>query len=146
MYKEIGQVTDETVSQLRGMLGKLKWEKHVSKVTLHEAAPCNKQAKKVDEIVACWPVDTWHQLLFLRLRPGGKLYRHHDSEGYGFHIPVETNEDCVSLTYENDIPEEQHLDLGKIYLVDRSIEHESFNRGDTDRTHLIVILKDSGNV
>ncbi|MCZ6775263.1 MAG: aspartyl/asparaginyl beta-hydroxylase domain-containing protein [Ignavibacteria bacterium] len=140
MYEEIGQVSEATISQLRTILSESTWEEHISDVTDHQAAPCNVQVQAVDEIVVRWPVDTWHQLLLLRLKPGGKLYRHAD-EGYGFHIPVETNRRAVCSTYENDFAVDQNLQVGKIYRVDRSIEHEAFNNGRTDRTHLIVILK-----
>jgi len=142
MYSEIGQVSETTVSELRTILSRATWEEHISDVTCHQASICKKEVQDVDEIVERWPVNTWDQLLFLRLKSGGKLYRHADN-GYGFHIPVETNDDVVSLSYENGCCKEYHLEVGKIYHTDRSIEHESFNKGDTDRTHLIVILKES---
>jgi len=145
MYTEIGEVSAVTMSQLKGILDAVsKWETHVSDKTSHQAAICKEQAEDVDEIVARWPVDSWQQLLFLRLRPGGKLYRHHDN-GFGFHIPVETNKDVVSLSFENGIRKEHHLQVGKIYHTDRSIEHQSFNNGKTSRTHLIVLLKEQDN-
>lgn len=140
MYQEVGQVTPVTISELRSILSNVKWEVHVSDVTSHQAAICIEQVKDVDGIVALWPINTWQQLLFLRLGPGGKLYRHHD-DGYGFHIPVETNEHAACSTFEDGVEVNQHLEVGKIYGVDRSIEHESFNKGNTDRTHLIILLK-----
>ncbi len=140
MYVEIGKVSDATISQLKNMVDNATWEHHVSDVTDHQAAVCKKQVQAVDEITARWPVDTWQQLLFLRLRPNGKLYRHAD-EGFGFNIPVETNDYSVSLTYPSGISKAQHLEVGTIYRVDRSIEHESYNTGETDRTHLIVLLQ-----
>ena len=140
MYTAIGQVTDKTVSELRLILNTLTWEHHVSDKTDHQAAPCDKQVQAVDEIVARWPVSTWDRLSFFRLKPGGKLYRHAD-EGYGFHIPVETNRRAVCTTYENGFAADQNLELGKIYSVDRSIDHAAANYGKTDRTHLIVLLK-----
>jgi len=140
MYTEIGEVSDATVSELKNiLLEATRWEHHVSEVTDHKAFVCKDQLQEVNEIVGLWPVETWASSIFLRLTPGGKLYRHAD-EGFGFHIPVETNEDCVSLSYE-DGKKEHHLEVGKVYHVNRSIEHESFNNGDTDRTHLIVIQK-----
>jgi len=142
MYKEIGQLSEATVLQLREFLDDAPWQVSVSDVTDHRAFSCMEQVKDVDEIVALWPIDTWDQLIFLRLPPGGKLYRHHD-KGFGFHIPVETNKQCESLSYENNIRKVNHLEVGKIYHTDRSIEHESLNNGDTDRTHLIVMLKDT---
>jgi len=142
MYQEIGQVSQVTISELRNMLDELKWEEHISDKTFHQAAICKEQVEDVNEIVARWPIDTWHQLLFMRLKPGGKLYRHAD-DGWGYHIPVESNVGAMSSTFKDSIEVKQHLEVGKIYSVDRSIEHESFNNGDTDRTHLIVILKEA---
>ena len=144
MYEEIGRVSEATVLQLKSILDDVKWECHASDVTKHEAAICKEQVKAVDEITTIWPVDSWKQLIFLRLVPKGKLYRHHD-EGFGFHIPIETNAEAVSLTYPDGIRQAQHLETGKIYRIDRSIEHESFNAGETDRTHLIVMLEESDN-
>ena len=53
MYEEIGQISNETVSELRATFDSLKWEEHVSDKTLHEAAICKEQVKDVDEIVCC---------------------------------------------------------------------------------------------
>jgi len=144
MYREIGEVSETTISELLSVISDVKWECHINDVTDHQAGICKEQLQSVDEIVDRWPIDTWHQMLFLRLGPGGKLYRHHD-DGNGFHIPVETNDGAVSLMYPNGGKTVQHLDVGKIYSVDRSIEHESFNNGDTDRTHLIVLLKEQSD-
>ncbi len=143
MYTEIGQVSEVTVSELRDMLGSIRWEVVISKVTHHQAAPCGEQLKTVREIVDRWSIDTWNVPIFLRLGPGGNLYRHSD-EGFGYHVPVETNERAVSVIYANGIKKEQHLEVGKVYSIDRSIEHESFNNGETDRTHLIMLLKTEG--
>lgn len=140
MYQKIGTVSNRTVCQLLDILIDAKWEVHNSEDTSHQASVCVKQLESVDEIVARWPIDTWYQMMFMRLGPGCKLYRHHD-EGWGFHIPIETNKDAVSLSYENGISKDQRLEVGEIYCVDRSIEHESINYGKTNRTHLIVILK-----
>jgi len=142
MYEEIGQVSKTTVVQLKKLLDSSPWEIHVSDATEHHAFSCLYSIRRVKEIVAKWPIDTWEGMTFLRLPPKGKLYRHHD-EGYGYHIPVETNEDAITMTYKNGAQNKQHLEVGKIYKIDRSLEHESFNNGDSDRTHLIVLLKET---
>ena len=145
MYQEIGQISDATIFALQEIVDEVPhWEHHVSDITDHQAAPCTEQCQAIEELRALWPVDSWDQLSFMRLGPAGKLYRHHDN-GFGFHIPIETNGDCISLSYENGVTKEQHLEVGKLYHVDRSIAHESRNDGDTDRTHLIVLLKESNN-
>ena len=141
MYTEIGKVSEATIAELKTILTEISWEEHISEVTDHHAASCIDQVKSVAGIVEQWPVDTWAALTFLRLTPGGKLYRHHD-DGFGYHVPVETNPAVVSLSFENGVRKAHHLEVGKIYSVDRSIEHESFNDGDTNRTHLIILLRD----
>jgi len=145
MYTEIGEVSETTIAELKTILdGVPRWEEHISDVTDHQAAICLEPCKAVAGLTEFWPADTWQQLLFLRLGPGGKLYRHAD-DGFGFHIPVETNDGAVSVTYPNGNRYEQHLEVGNIYSVDRSIEHESFNDGDSNRTHLIILLKEPNN-
>ncbi len=141
MYTEVGKISKTTIEDLKKCLIDAPWEIHVSDVTEHHAFGCMDRVKKVKGIVDRWPIDNWEQIIFLRLPAGGKLYRHAD-EGFGYHIPIETNKDCVSLSYANGIKKEEHLGLGKIYLTDRSIEHESSNNGKTDRTHMIVMLKE----
>jgi len=144
MYTEIGQVSEATVADLRNILLEVtwwkRWEQHISDITNHHAFSCVEQIKKVKGIIAQWPVSTFNKATFLRLPPGGKLYRHHD-EGIGYTIPIETNIDCVSMSYEDGTKKESHLDVGKIYYTNRAIEHESVNNGKTNRTHLIVMLK-----
>jgi len=140
MYQEIGQVSETTIAELKTILDEVRWEEHISDVTDHKAAGCLEQCKTVPGLVDQWPVDAWYSMTLLRLSSGGKLYRHAD-EGFGFQIPIETNDGAVSVTYPNGNRCEQHLEAGNIYSVDRSIEHESFNDGETDRTHLIIILK-----
>lgn len=145
MYTKIGHVSDATIFALQEILADVPhWEEHLSAITDHQAAPCTEPAQSLNEIVARWPIDTWDQLSFLKLRPGGKLYRHAD-DGFGFHIPIETNDACISLSFENGVKKEHHLEVGKIYHANRSIEHESLNGGETDRTHLIVLLKEPNN-
>ena len=140
MYKEIGQVSESTIAELKTIFDEVRWEEHISEITDHKAAGCIDECKAVPGLAEQWPVDTWYSMTLLRLPPRGKLYRHAD-DGFGFQIPVETNDGAVSVTYPNGNRYEQHLEVGKIYRVDRSIEHESFNDGDTNRTHLIIILK-----
>jgi len=139
MYKEIGQVSKTTVNQLIRLLLNAQWECHISDITDHHAASCVEQVKKIKGLISHWQADTINKATLLRLPPGGKLYRHHDT-GIGYTIPIETNEHCVSLSY-NGTKKESHLEVGKIYYTNRAIEHESFNNGETNRTHLIVMLK-----
>jgi len=140
MYNEIGQVSKTTVNQLKKLLKNVQWEKHISDITDHHASSCAEQIKKIKGITDIWPADTFDKATFLRLPPGGNVYRHCDT-GVGYTIPIETNGDCVSMSYEQDKKKQTHLNVGKIYYTDRSVEHESVNNGKTNRTHLLVILK-----
>lgn len=128
MYKEIGTVSEKVIAALRGLLKNAIWETHESEVTSHQASPC----ELPDELKSLGTRAT-----FIRLRAGGKLYRHSD-EGFGYMIPIETNDDCLSLSYR-DGRREQHLEVGKVYHCDRTIEHESLNNGKTNRTHLVIV-------
>ena len=129
MYDLVGVLSEETLAELQGMLPQAKWETHISEVTSHQAAPCEvpRELKPLGERAS-----------FLRLRAGDNLYRHHDT-GFGYNIPIETNDQCLSLSYK-DGRLEQHLEVGKIYHCDRSIEHESLNNGKTNRTHLVIMI------
>ncbi len=144
MYKESRRISKATIAELKKLLAskEWRWEQHINDVTNHRAVACMEEIKGIKCIVKIWPIDTWEQIVWMRLPAvSGKLYRHHD-EGFGYTIPIETNNDCVSLSYRDDTKKEDHLEVGKVYFTDRSIEHESFNRGKTDRTHLLVMLKE----
>jgi len=130
MYDKTGIISDAALAGLKNTLRQAKWEIHESKITSHQAAPCTELPDEIKSLGG--------QASFLRLKAGGKLYRHRD-EGFGYNIPLETNDDCLSFSYK-DGRLEQHLEVGKIYHCDRSIEHESVNNGRTDRTHLIILL------
>ena len=119
MYTEIGDADG-----YMAMLASARWEDHGP----HQVS----QRLDID-----WP-GAEYAVLF-RLPPGGHLYRHAD-EGYAIHIPLETNDEVVSLSFEDGVRTEHHLAVGKAYRTDRSIEHESFNAGLTNRTHLVVVL------
>ncbi len=139
MYKYIGIISKTTVFQLKEIANKIeRWEIHDDDMTKHHAAGCMDLVKNVKGIIDLWPIDKCKLMTFLRLPPGGKLYRHYD-DGIGYTIPIETNEWCVCLSY-NGKQKESRLEVGKIYLTDRSIEHESYNKGKTNRTHLLVRL------
>lgn len=128
MYEEAGIISDAALAELKTTLQGVSWETHISEVTSHQASLCPELPGEIKPLGG--------QASFLRLPPGGKLYRHHDT-GFGYNIPIETNDDCLSLSYKNG-RKEQHLEVGKIYHCDRSIEHESLNNGKTSRTHLII--------
>ncbi len=149
MYTETDEISKAAVAELRGMLEGLRWETHGEpgdEWTSHQAAAFTEQLQQVDEITDRWPIATWKAATVMRLRPGCKLYAHAD-EGWGVTIPVETNEAAVSFSYERSRPpygirSEHRLEVGKAYLADRSMRHEAFNDGATNRTYLVLMLKE----
>lgn len=142
MYTEIGEISKQTVGELLSILPNLKWEIHVSDETDHHAANGTQVCRSVQGLADLWPLETWVQLTFIRLPPHGKLHRHTDW-GYGWMLPLETNDDVVSVSYRDGIRRDQHLEVGKVYHCDRTLSHESFNDGDTNRTHLVVVTEEA---
>ena len=82
-----------------------------------------------------WDVD---RAFFLKIPPGGKVHKHVDKPSTRYIIPVTTNPKCVSWV----AGEAYHLEVGKVYHVDTTQEHESTNDGETDRVHLLVDVCD----
>ena len=143
MYTEIGSVSAETLSALKALLPQTKWqvfEGRPGQVHQMSAKGCVEDARQIPELVERWPGE-WKQCIFLKLQPGDHLFRHADT-GFGYHIPIETSPEALSMTYDENGCNEQHLEVGQIYHIDRSIEHESFNAGSTDRVHFLLMLEE----
>jgi len=78
---------------------------------------------------------------FIRIPAGGDIPRHHDDfiPGCTHHLVLSTNEGCENWWIDNRGRERRmHLVKGRRYLVERSPLHWAFNRGKTDRIHLLV--------
>jgi hypothetical protein len=72
---------------------------------------------------------------FLKLAPGGKLHKHVDTcRTVTTHYCVESNDQAVMVFGGEEI----RLKPGESRVVDRKLEHYSYNHGDTDRVHLLV--------
>lgn len=72
---------------------------------------------------------------FLRIAPGGKVHRHVDTcRTTTTHYCVESNEHAVMVFGDEEI----RLKPGESRVVDRTVEHYSYNDGETDRIHLLV--------
>jgi len=140
MYTEIGSISDETVEALLALLPETKWqvfEGRPGQVHQMSAVGCVEEARQIPELIDRWPGE-WKQAIFIKLKPGDHLFRHADT-GYGYHIPIQTSPEALSLSFDdNGERTEHHLEVGKIYHTDRSIEHESFNAGTSDRTHFLL--------
>lgn len=75
----------------------------------------------------------------VNLLPGKHLTEHIDiywfhKESRRIHVPLLTNKNC-KLTFEG---REHHLEVGKVYEINNRIMHSGFNRGNSDRIHLIL--------
>lgn len=86
--------------------------------------------------------DFWEpcdRAFFLCLPPGGVVHRHKDEliKGTTHHLVISTNEHCENWWMDND-ERMTHMQLAARYEVRREPEHWSFNRGLTDRIHLLV--------
>jgi len=90
-----------------------------------------------------WPFEDWHNAMFISIPANGRIPLHTESLGIGqedkgpwfkYHIPLYTNEHAIS--YSDGI--EYNLDIGNIYKLDFKKPHESVNKGQSDRVHLVM--------
>ena len=71
------------------------------------------------------------------LTPHLDVYWFH-RESRRIHIPITTNDQCF-LTFED---RECHLAVGSIYEINNRIVHSAFNKGMTNRVHVILDIMD----
>lgn len=89
-------------------------------------------------------VDFWEpcsRAFFIRIPPGGAIPRHHDDfiPGSTQHLVLSSNEGCENWWVDTQGRERSmHLSAGRRYLVRREPLHWAFNKGETDRIHLLV--------
>lgn len=77
---------------------------------------------------------------FLKIQPGGFVHRHKDAaiKARVEHLVLCTNDQCENWWLDG-TEQSIHLEQGYRYEVrNQDIEHWSFNKGETDRIHLIV--------
>lgn len=121
MYKEIAHIQDSDLNRFAALLTSAKW-KDV------KGSGANFKTSFIGE-----------KVFFLKIPPGGRVHKHTDTPRptETYHIPIQTNEKAVNYMFH---PKRTayHLEVGKIYWVDRNIEHESVNNGLTDRIHLLI--------
>jgi hypothetical protein len=80
----------------------------------------------------------------VNLLPGVSLTEHIDIYWFHkcsrrIHVPLTTNPKC-ELTFEG---RPYHLELGKVYEINNRILHSGYNKGTTDRIHLILDMMPS---
>ena len=72
---------------------------------------------------------------FVKLPPGTSMHKHVDcGDCQTDHVVITTNPQCLNYWGNDPI----HMEVGKRYTVDRTIEHWAVNDGDTDRIHLLL--------
>lgn len=133
MYKEVGTVPKKAIDKLKKILEGAEWKDNFSE---GGGVETNRNFKT-------WTYDLFgatNRSFFLNIPAGGCVHRHKDAvrEGTTYHIPVYTNDKSECWMYPDGREEVYHLEVGKIYEVDRQIEHDSRNLGETDRIHLLL--------
>lgn len=71
---------------------------------------------------------------------GGSIHRHTDCGDVDtLHFVLATNAGARNFWIDEHGQEQSmHMEQGKVYRVDRTLEHWARNDGDTDRVHLLV--------
>lgn len=123
MYKEIGHI--DSLSEITDLLKGAKWKQVRGEKSHYDTY---------------FPiVHNVDKAFFLKIPPGGKVHKHVDTQRptETYHIPIQTNDESICYMYE---PKKTgyHLEVGKVYWVNRYIPHESVNNGKTDRIHLLL--------
>ena len=128
MYKIVKSVSAETLKNLEEVISVAKWKEV-------KGSGANFQTSFFSGKIKEFP--KYKQAFFLKISPGGAVHRHTDTprEEKTYHIPIYTNPQCKNNMYPGG---EFHLEVGSIYWVDRLVEHDSVNNGETDRIHLLV--------
>jgi len=77
----------------------------------------------------------------VNLLPRKQLELHNDiywfhKHSRRIHIPVCTNDQCYQIFEDR----EHHLEVGTVYEINNRIMHSAYNRGTTDRVHIILDL------
>lgn len=78
---------------------------------------------------------------FIRMQAGGEIPRHHDDfiPGRTHHLVLKTNPGCENWWIDRRGRDRMvHLAQGHRYHVERSPLHWAFNRGKSERIHLLV--------
>lgn len=75
----------------------------------------------------------------LRLQPGAAIHPHKDTgDVETLHFVLQTNDDCRNFWLDAEGEHSIHMEQGKVYRVNRKLEHWAVNNGTTDRVHLLV--------
>lgn len=149
-YERVGHVSPVTVEELLGVaLTRTDWQ-IVRENEVKECCTCTKVDEAVEhirELTELWARDRWRMAWFVNVpAKTGHLHRHNDGVmTYDtFHIPLQTNQKVVNFMYDGEAKERFHLNVGSVYRINRAIDHESVNRGASDRIHLLMDVRRTG--
>jgi hypothetical protein len=78
----------------------------------------------------------------IKIPAGGFIKRHSDNGGRPtgirvYHAVIATNDECLNISYVDPV-QAIHLPVDTLWEFDTLPEHESYNRGSTDRIHLVI--------
>lgn len=148
-YERIGEVDEFTVAFARDICGYADWQIIQGDGVNYRAwTGAEAYLEHVEGLLALWPRHRWKTAWYVVLPARtGHLQRHSDGDKHyqTYHLPLTTNPGAVCRMYEDGIPRDYHLQVGGVYRIDRAIEHESFNTGDTDRVHLLIDVLPDGS-
>ena len=131
MYREIRSVLKPELQEYKEILKDAKWEDH-----FHE--DMHYQSANVTVPLTEFPDNRGAFFVGLPAKIG-VLHRHSDTHPNSYMIPIKTNKKRLSWWYpEGEDGESTCLKVGKVYSIDRTIEHEAFNTGRTSSIHLVV--------
>lgn len=138
-YTKIAKLTKSSISKLLKQAEEWDWaHKYDSTTDYWSVSNLDlRDLELVPQLSKIWDRSRWARALAVKLEPEGYLHPHAhagDTKLTKNHIVLATNDDCMSSNGEK----EEHLDLGGVYWMRPQLKHESFNRGDTDRIHLIM--------
>jgi len=93
-----------------------------------------------------WGIDRVQKAMFICIPSGGNIKRHSDNtptedergKWKTFHIPLKTNNECISSTWIDGIKLDYNLKLGEVWELDTWPDHESVNKGLEERIHLVI--------
>lgn len=122
----LGRISDSEMEELRRIVARADWR---------EVTGRNYDTADVQFWEPC------KRAFLIRMKAGGDIPRHHDAfiPGTTHHLVVASNPQCVNGWQDNrGRDRELHMREGYRYVVERSPLHWAYNRGSTDRVHLLV--------
>ena len=147
-YTKIGEISEACRQQLLdalpgfGQVGGVHPEQEANYQTTPKMLPAEYPVLFGHPDLACIPAMR-ERAIAVRAEPDGKLHKHiHDLERdrgkTRYQVVLETNDHCTSRNGDMTA----HLDDRGIYLMEPFLEHESWNHGASDRTHLVFVTCD----